>query len=118
MEVAVLILLSLALTVLPLLSQAGREGRDRRGPEWYLDVNPRLEGAVPAYQLPERKITVPPGAIRIWGLAGLGLVALAAATWVLGDAEIAGMIIGLVGVAYVGKAVEGWRENRWVRGPR
>jgi hypothetical protein len=117
MDIVVLVLLSLALTVLPWLSQAGREGRDRRGPEWYLDVSPRREGPVPAYQLPERKITVPPGAIRVWALTGLGLVALAVAAWVLAGAEIAGGVIGLLGLAHLGRAVEGWRENRWVQGP-
>jgi hypothetical protein len=118
MEIAALIILSVALTVLPWLSQAGGEGRYRRGPEWYLDVSPRPEGTVPAYQLPERKMTVASRSIRLWGLTGLGLVVLAVAAWLLGDAEIAGVVIGLVGLAYLGKAVEAWRENRWVRGPR
>jgi hypothetical protein len=116
-DIAVLILLSLALTVLPWLSQAGREGRDRRGPEWYLDVGARREGPVPAYQLPERKITVSPRAIRIWALTGAGLVAVAVAAWAVAGAEIVGGVIGLLGLAYLGRAVEGWRENRWVQGP-
>jgi hypothetical protein len=117
MDIAVLILLSLILTVLPWFSQSGGEGRYRRGPEWYLDVSARPEGPVPAYQLPERKMTVSSRAIRVWGLTGLGLVVLAVTAWLLGDAEIAAVVIGLVGLAYLGKAVEAWRENRWIRGP-
>jgi hypothetical protein len=109
------IALAILLTIVGLVGMySGRaryEGTHRRGAGWYLQVGSRPDfspGPSPPVLSSSRLVAST--------AAGVGLVALAVITWVVLDFPGAlPVVLGLLGVALVGMAVERWRANRWLR---
>lgn len=113
------ILLSFVLIFLPFLFRAGAEGRLRRGVGWYLDTRPREELMPGQYaQLEPHQEGASPKAIHLWVVAGIGLLVMAILTWVPLRIYGLAIVIGIFGVLFLGLAIQSWRENRWLRGPR
>jgi hypothetical protein len=119
-SIALAILLGLAFTLVPFLFRAGGEGRLRRGVGWYLNVSGEpLEREArarerSAWMRPARTEGAPLRVIALWTIGGLGDLALAGAVWGVFGAWIAAIPIGLVGLALLGMAGEGWRGNRYL----
>jgi hypothetical protein len=113
-------LFGVALVLLPFFFQAGGEGRFRRGVGWYFDARTSRD-----VLMKQRTASVEghqEGAsgreIKLWLVAGIGLLALAVVTWVPFGIYGLSVIIGLFALVYFLRAFQAWRENRWLRGPK
>jgi hypothetical protein len=112
-------LLGVAFVVIPMLFKAGGEGRYRRGVGWYLDVRSKREDLVGGSGEPSgHEVGMPPAKIRMWAISGAGLLVLAVISWTALSTPALGVIVGLFAVLCIGASVQGWRENRYLRGPR
>jgi hypothetical protein len=89
----------------------------RKGAGWYLDVrerpypeaSPGTGGPVPAYQLPEQR-RVPNSTLRVWLVAGLGSLVLAALAWI--DFPVIAVVVGILGLLLLGMTAEARRQRR------
>jgi hypothetical protein len=110
--------LSVALALIPYLFKAGGEGRYRRGVGWYLDVRSTREQLVGGSGPAGHTIGMAPAKIRLWAISGIGLLVLAVVSWTALRTPALGVIVGIFALLSIGAAVQGWRENRYLRGPQ
>lgn len=103
------------ITAIGLSFRAAREGSYRRGEGWYLDAKQPEEGPLPAYQRPGRRMGAPRSAIVGRSLGGIGLILAGVGFWTVIDLPMVGILVGVFGLAVVGYAIQGLRENRWLR---
>jgi hypothetical protein len=115
--IAIVIVLSVALVLIPYVFTAGGEGRYRRGVGWYLDVRSKREDLVRGGEPAGHEIGMSEAKVRRWLISGAGLIVLAIVAWVVLDTPALGVVIGLIGLLCLGAAWLGWRENRYLRGP-
>jgi hypothetical protein len=110
-------LLGVALILLPFFFQAGGEGRFRRGVGWYFDASTSRDVLMKQRTAVKGHQQGASGrAIKLWLIAGIGLLTLAVITWIPFGIYGLSVIIGLFALVYFLRALQAWRENRWLRG--